>query len=96
MAATGGIHMNTSTLVAATADTCTMTGSRGKNTPAELVHHGVVTDPIYFRLDGTAAVVAADENQVLLPNERLFVRLGEGNAISLISAGTPTYSVIVL
>lgn len=72
-----------------------MTGP-ANNTPAEIVHHGNVTDPIYFRLDGGTAVSAADENQVLLPSERLFVRLSPSNAVSIISAGAATYSVILI
>jgi len=72
-----------------------MTGP-SRNTPAEIVHHGDVTDVIYFRLDGVTPVAAADENQVLLSGERLFVRLSPSNAIELISAGAATYSVILI
>lgn len=85
----------TATLGAATADQCTMTGP-SRNTPAEIVHHGDVADVIYFRLDGVTAVAAADENQVLLSGERLFVRLGPDNTVDLISAGAATYSVILI
>lgn len=64
--------------------------------PAEIVHHGDATEVIYFRTDGVAAVAAADENQVLLASERLFIKLPSDNVISVISAGIPTYSVILL
>jgi len=77
--------------VASTADTVTLSGGGRKS--AEIVNHG--TDVIYFRTDGTAAVEAADENEVVLGSERLAIKLGDDGEVSLISAGTPTYSVIV-
>ena len=94
MAAVAGIHAATATLGAATEDVVTMSGP--SRAPAEIIHHGDVTDAIYFRLDGVAAVSAADENQVLLANERLFIKLPSNNEISVISAGACTYSVVLL
>ena len=91
MAAVAGIRAAHATLVAATADTVTMSGGQGK--AAEIVNHG--TDAIYFRVDGTAAVSAADENEVVIGSERLSVWLPDSGEVSVISAGTPTYSVIV-
>ncbi len=91
MAAVAGIRAAHATLVATTVDTITMSGGAGKR--AELVNHG--TDVIYFRLDGTAPVVAADENEVLLGSERLSISLPDSGEVQMISSGTPTYSVIV-
>ena len=91
MAAVAGIRQAHATLVAATVDTVTMSGGLHKR--AELVNHG--TDVIYFRLDGTDPVVAADENEVLLGSERLAISLPSDGVVKVISAGTPTYSVIV-
>jgi len=93
MAAVAGARIATATLVASTADTVTLSekGRRG----LEIVNHG--TDAIYFRTDGTAAVEAADENGVVLGGERLYVGGGGDDAtLSVISAGTPTYTVSVL
>ena len=91
MAAVAGTRAAHATLVAATVDTVTMAGGERKR--AELVNQG--TDVIYFRLDGTDPVAAADENKVLLGSERLAISLGDDGVVKLISAGTPTYSVIV-
>lgn len=90
MAAVAGVRSAHATLVAATADTVTISGGGGKT--AEIVNHG--TDAIYFRTDGVAAVSAADENEVVIGGERLSIELPEDGIISVISAGTPTYSVI--
>ena len=70
-----------------------MTLSGGGRKRAEIVNHG--TDAIYFRLDGTAAVAEADETEVVLGSERLAITLPDSGEISIISGGTPTYSVIV-
>lgn len=91
MAAVAGIRSAHATLVAATADTVTLSG--GANRTAEIVNHG--SDAIYFRADGTTAVSEADENEVVIGGERLSIRLPSDGAISVISAGTPVYSVIV-
>ena len=91
MAAVAGIRAAHATLVAATVDTVTMSGGSRKR--AELVNHG--TDVIYFRVDGVDPVAAADENEVLLPSERLAIPLPDSGEVRVISAGTPTYSVIV-
>ena len=91
MAAVAGIRAAHATLVADTADTVTMSGGARKR--AEIVNHG--TDAIYFRTDGTTAVGLADENEVVLGGERLTINLSNTGIVSVISAGTPTYSVIV-
>lgn len=91
MAAVAGIRAAHATLTAATVDTVTMSGGAKKR--AELVNQG--TDAIYFRTDGTDPVTAADENEVLLGGERLSISLPESGEVRVISAGTPTYSVIV-
>jgi len=90
MAAVAGVRSAHATLVAATADTVTISGGGGKG--GEIVNHG--TDAIYFRTDGTAAVVAADENEVVLGSERLSIEIPTSGIISVISAGTPTYSIV--
>ena len=93
MAAVAGIRAATATLTADTADTVTLSGADRK--PCEIVNHG--TDVIYFRTDGTAAVKEADENNVVLGGERLFIGImGDSPTVSLISAGTPTYTVNTL
>jgi hypothetical protein len=91
MAAVAGVRSAHATLVAATADTVTISGGGGKG--AEIVNHG--TDAIYFRTDGVAAVAAADENEVVIGGERLSIELPTSGIVSVISAGTPTYSVVV-
>jgi hypothetical protein len=91
MAAVAGITSAHATLVADTADTVTLSGASFR--PGEIVNHG--TDAIYFRLDGTTAVGLADETEVVLGGERLSLRFPENGALSVVSAGTPVYSVIV-
>lgn len=91
MAAVAGNRSAHATLAAATEDVVTLSGGPRKR--AEIVNHG--TDAIYFRTDGTAAVAEADENEVVIGSERLAITLGDSGEVSLISAGTPTYSVIV-
>jgi hypothetical protein len=91
MAAVTGVRAATATLVAATLDTVTLSGGGGKR--AEIVNHG--TDAIYFRTDGSNPVSAAAENEVVLGGERLSIVLPSNGIIRVISAGTPTYSVIV-
>ena len=96
MASTGGVQANTSTLTAAAADTCTMTG---QGTSFAITHHGDVANPIYVRIDGSAAVAAADENFVILSGGTLVLPRVVGPndlIISLISAGAATYTVMVL
>lgn len=91
MAAVAGVRAAHATLVADTADTVTLSGGAKKR--AEIVNQG--TDAIYFRTDGTTAVGLADENEVVLGGERLSIFLPDSGAVSVISSGTPTYSVIV-
>lgn len=82
-------------LTANAEDTVTLTGAvRGAQ--AEFIHHGgAITDPIYFRLDNVAPVIRADENQVLLPGERLSFYLGATGSLRLICNGAAGYSVFV-
>lgn len=91
MAAVAGIRSAHATLAAATEDVVTLSGGAGR--AAEIVNHG--SDAIYFRVDGTAAVSEADENEVVIGSERLSIYLPTSGAVSVISAGTPTYSVVV-
>lgn len=94
MATVTGSRAVTATLTADTADTVTLSGGKGKL--AEIVNHG--SGAIYFRSDGTTAVAAADENEVVLANERLAYALPSNGELSIIGASgeTPTYSVIVV
>jgi len=85
---------DTITLVAATAAATTLTQ---KWDVVEVVNHS--TDAVvYARGDGTTATVAGDNNEAILPGERLSIGVawstaGEGT-ISVISAGTPTVTVV--
>lgn len=63
----------TATLSAGVASDVTVTG-RGA---ILIIHHGNVTDPVYFRNDGTTAVVAADNNKVVLPSGYRVVRTSD-------------------
>lgn len=99
MASESGVLSATATLGAGTADTVTLTSGPGL---VEVTHHGNVSNPIYARGDGTAAVAAADENQVILPGQSLVVKAntiadgtssGRKSTVSLISAGAATYTV---
>jgi len=92
MAAVAGAHSAHATLAAATEDIVTLTGAPQK--AGEIVNHG--TDVIYFRTDEVTIVAEADETEVVLGGERLTIRFGSSGTVNLISAGTPTYSVIVL
>jgi len=102
MAAETGVRSLHAELTAATEDTATLSGADKVGMRADLVHHGYLldgttaaTEPIYFRLDGTAAVAQADETEVLLSGERISVQLPESGQVSLISAGTPGYSLVL-
>ena len=93
MAANSGVRSCHATLVAATEDTFDLTADGFGR--LEIANSG--TDVAYYRLDGTAAVVAADETRSLLGGERQTIPVGHAgvlpNAISVISAGTPTIHV---
>lgn len=91
MAAVAGITSAHATLAADTEDIVTLSGASQR--PGEIVNQG--TDAIYFRTDGITAVGLADETEVVLGGERLSLRFNEAGTINLISAGTPTYSVVV-
>ncbi len=90
MAAVAGGRSATATLTAATVDTVTL----NRQSQVEIVHHGGA-DVIYFRVDDTDPVVAADDCEVLLPSERLTVHL-DNNDLKLISAGAMTYTVVAV
>lgn len=92
MAANSGAVSCHATLVADTADTFDLT--RGGFDRLEIANSG--TDVAYYRTDGTAAVVAADETRSLLGGERQTLPSnGDGDCpqISVISSGTPTIHV---
>lgn len=96
MAAYTEIKSKHATLVAATADSVTLTGQAQF---VEIVHHGDDTDPIYFTTGAavSAPTAAADDTEVILAGERLRIELprqAEVRVVNLVSAGTPTYSVI--
>lgn len=84
-------------LVANTVDDLRITG---QHTTVELVHHSNSTSPVYFLVAKAAAVpsIAAANTEILLPGERLRIAGitygGTGTFVSVISAGTPTVSVI--
>jgi hypothetical protein len=91
MAAVAGIRSAHATLVANTEDVVTLSAGKGL---AELCHHGgSITDVIYYRLDNTAVVKAADETYVCLPGERVSVNLADTGILRLISNGAAGYSV---
>lgn len=79
----------TATLVADTVDNVTLTNVA---TTFEVTNHG--TDPIYVRTNATPTV-EGDDCDVVLGSQRIALS-GNGGVISLISAGTPTYTVAVL
>jgi hypothetical protein len=84
-------HSYHATLVAATVDTVTLTGSSGDY--VQVVNRGATGD-IYFTVDGTTPVTAAADTYVVVPNTALTVYSGDNqDKIKLISAGTPSYSV---
>lgn len=94
-----GVDVSTQTLVAATNASVNLTGP-GRT--VELVHHGDDTTAVYFKTytseptdDLTGA--GADDEEVLLSGERLTVNTKLGTTgiwVELISAGTPTVSVV--
>ena len=94
--------VSTQTLVAATNASVSITGA-GRT--VELVHHGDDTTAVYFQTYAAEPVDAltgagADDEQVLLSGERLTLNCKRGSGepiwIELISAGTPTVSIVRL
>lgn len=85
----------TQTLVAATATDDTIISQA---TACEIVNHGSGT--VYVRVDGTAPTVAGAGSYPVLANERVRLSfagsLADTLAVRLISAGTPTVSIIAL
>lgn len=91
--------VSTQTLVAATNASVSITGP-GRT--VELVNHST-TDVVYFKTYEAEPVddltgAGADDEEPLLPGERLTVECARGAGepiwIELISAGTPTVSVV--
>lgn len=93
MAARTGVNAITATLGAGVADTFDLSGVMGE---ILITNHGNVANPIYVRSDGVAAVVAANENAVVLPSQSRRFRAGAaGNPaiFSIISVGAVTVTV---
>ena len=92
--------VSTQTLVAATNASVSITGN---GRVVELVHHNDTTDVVYFKTYAAEPVddlsgAGADDEEPLLPGERLTVNCKRGDGepiwVELISAGTPTVSVV--
>lgn len=79
------------TLTAATVDTVTFSGEH----PAVEVVNRATSGDIYFTVDGTTPVSAANDTYFVGPGQALTVSLptSQPDAVKLISAGTPAYSV---
>lgn len=93
-------NVSTQTLTAATNASVSITGP-GRT--VELVHHSDATEVVYFKTYAAEPVDdltggGADDEEVLLAGERLTVECARGAGepiwIELISAGTPTVSVV--
>ena len=96
MAANAGTRIAHGTLTANSEDVVTLSAAVN-GAQAEICHHGgSVTDPIFFRTDGVAAVKLADENQILLAGERLSIFMPKTGILSLISNGAAGYTVLLL
>lgn len=79
------------TLVAATEDSITFTNDEPFRTV--LIANRGTTDPIYFTIDGTAAVAGADETNVVSKETSKVVEGIPTKKVRLISAGAVAYSV---
>lgn len=80
------------TLTAATVDTVTFQ----ERHPAVEVVNRATTGDIYFTVDGTTPVSAANDTYYVGPGQSIVVDLphaSDPDAVKLISAGTPAYSV---
>lgn len=80
------------TLTAATVDTVTF---QERHPAVEVVNRAAEGD-IYFTVDGTAPVSAANDTYFVGPGQAVLVDLPHAtdpDAVKLISAGTPAYSV---
>lgn len=92
------VAVATQTLVAATGYKVNLTGRVGGS--IELAHHGNVTNPVYFQVASTEALLTAfaaadDEIQVLLSGERMIAAAPRAGCwVRLLSAGTATVTVI--
>lgn len=99
-------------LTAATNKSVSLTGGPSDARRVELVHHGVELDgttaataPVFFKhyqeepVDDLSGG-GADNEQVLLANERLVVNVGRGNGepvwLEFYSVGSPAVSAILL
>lgn len=81
-------------LVASTADTVAFTDHANK---VEIVSDG--TSAVYVTVDGTAATVAGSNTDVMpagVPSVRTLNVYTQPPSVSVISAGTPTYSVTIV
>lgn len=76
------------TLSAATVATVTFTGS---GNTVRVRNRGTAGD-IYFTVDGSTPVSAADDTYFCGPGENVVVST-QGKVVKLISSGTPDYSV---
>jgi hypothetical protein len=94
-----GKRVTSGTLVASTAQTLTFVAYYSG---LQVVNTG--STAIYARTDGTAATVAGDDNDVILPTSAAVIYnrghaddqgagSAPGTSISLISSGTPTFTV---
>lgn len=80
------------TLTAATVDTVTFQDRH----PAVEVANRAATGDIYFTVDGSAPTSAGDNTYYVGPGQAVVVDLphaSDPDAVKLISAGTPAYSV---
>jgi hypothetical protein len=82
------------TLAAATVDTVLFSGGA----QAIQVTNRDAAALIYFRVDGVAPAVAADETYLAMPGQTVTVRIGTAvpTQVQLISAGTPAYSATLV
>lgn len=84
MATDSAVRSVTNTLSGTTADTVTLT----QCWPAVSITNHDATDTIYFRMDGTAAVAAADGTTVVLPASTVIAK----SAIT--ASGTTVVSIV--
>jgi len=81
-----------------TANTATNDNIISQANACEIVNHG--TGTVYVRIDGTAPTVAGAGSYPVLANERFRLSFAGSLAatlnVRLISAGTPTVSIIAL
>lgn len=96
MTAYAATRVKTATLVANVVDSFEIEGNHSQ---LELVHHGNVSTPVYFKVAGavTAPTVAGDNCEVVLSGERIALTRAGNSAssfVSVISAGAVTVTVV--